>query len=79
MYITTAGEFEIGKPVLIAFTISGPNPIFKLKGTIARVETDGIAIKFEEMSPLSKKYLNDLLWDEDSEEIMTTHLGRDSL
>ena len=63
MYITTSGEFEIGKPVGLVFTILGPNPTFKLKGTIVRVEPDGIAIKFEKMSPISKKYLNDLLWE----------------
>lgn len=62
MYITTSGKFEIDKPVRLIFIIPNSGPIFKLKGKIVRVETDGIGIKFEKMSPLSKQILDKLLW-----------------
>ena len=61
VYINTAGKFEIDKEAIVVFAIPNHDSTFKLKGTVVRVEEDGIAIKFEKMSPYSKKMINEQL------------------
>ncbi len=67
VYINTADEVEIDKGAMVVFAIPGHDSTFKLKGTVVRVEEDGIAIKFGKMSPYSKKMLNEVLLEIKSE------------
>ncbi len=61
VYINTAGTVEMGKDAMVVFAIPDADITLKLKGTVVRVEEDGIAIKFEKMSPYSKKMINEQL------------------
>jgi hypothetical protein len=61
VYINTAGTVEKGKDAMVVFTIPDADITLKLKGTVVRVEENGIAIKFEKMSTYSKKMINEQL------------------
>jgi len=68
IYINTSGKFEANKNVRVVFTIPGSDKPFKLEGMIVRVEQNGIAIKFSNITPYFKKMLDDIIWtDKDSD------------
>ncbi|MCP3871534.1 MAG: PilZ domain-containing protein [Desulfobacteraceae bacterium] len=66
IYINTSGKFETNKSVRIVFSIPGYDKPFKLKGIIIRVEEDGLAIQFEDVTPYFKKILDDVLWENEN-------------
>lgn len=61
VYIKTSGNFEMKEIVKIVFTIPGYDKPFKLTGTIVRVEDNGIAIRFDEITPYFKKILDEAI------------------
>ena len=65
VYINTSGVFEIDKQVRVVFTVPGHETPFKLHGKIVRIEQDGMAIKFENMTPYFKKILDDAIWKDE--------------
>lgn len=65
IFINAQGNFKTDKDVRIVFTVPGHNKPFKLKGTIIRVQEDGIAIQFNETSPFFKDFLDQTIWKED--------------
>ncbi len=62
IYINTSGKFEANKNVRVVFTIPGIDKPFKLEGMIVRVEQNGMAIKFSNITPYFKKMLDDIIW-----------------
>ncbi len=63
IYINTSGKFEASKSVRVVFSVPGYDKPFKLTGMIVRVEQDGMAIKFENITPYFKKILDDVIWE----------------
>ncbi len=63
VFIKASGKFEIEKEVRLVFSFPDQEKPFKLKGRIARIETDGIGIEFEKISPYFKKILDDVIWE----------------
>ncbi len=63
IYINTAGKFEANKDVRIVFSVPGYDKPFKLKGMIVRVEQNGMAVRFENITPYFKQILDDVIWD----------------
>lgn len=63
IYINTSGKFEINKNVRVVFSVPGIDKPFKLTGNIIRVEQDGLAIKFKNITPYFKKILDDAIWE----------------
>ena len=61
IYINTPGRFNLKEKVKVVFTIPGYEKPFKLTGRIVRVEEQGIAIQFEEITPYFKKILDDAI------------------
>jgi hypothetical protein len=62
IYINTSGKFEANENVRVVFTIPGIDKPFKLEGMIVRVEQNGMAIKFANITPYFKKMLDDVIW-----------------
>jgi len=62
LFINASGKFEPHKSVRVVFTLPEYNKPFKLQGSIVRVEENGFAIKFENITPYFKKLLDDLIW-----------------
>ncbi|MFA5906106.1 MAG: PilZ domain-containing protein [Desulfobacula sp.] len=62
LFINVCGKFETRKNVRVVFTVPGYHKPFKLQGSIVRVEENGIAIKFENITPYFKKILDDVIW-----------------
>ncbi len=65
LFINASGKFEAHKSVRVVFTVPGYNKPFKLQGSIVRVEENGLAIKFENITPYFKKILDDVIWEND--------------
>jgi len=63
IYINTSGKFETNKSVRVVFSVPGIDRPFKLKGMIVRVEQDGLAIKFKNITPYFKNLLDDVIWE----------------
>ncbi len=63
VFINTSGKFEINKSARVVFTVPGYDKPFKLQGIIVRVEDNGVAIKFENITPYFKKILDDVIWE----------------
>ncbi len=63
VFINTSGKFAINKSARVVFTVPGYDKPFKLQGMIVRVEDNGVAIKFENITPYFKKILDDVIWD----------------
>ncbi len=63
LFINVSGKFETNKSVRVVFTVPGYHKPFKLQGGIVRVEDNGIAIKFENITPYFKKILDDVIWE----------------
>jgi len=66
IFINVSGQFEINRDVRVVFSVPGYDKPFKLKGRIVRVEQNGIAIKFENITPYFKKILDDVIWENES-------------
>lgn len=66
LFINVCGKFETRKSVRVVFTVPGYNKPFKLQGSIVRVEENGIAIKFENITPYFKKILDDVIWENEN-------------
>jgi hypothetical protein len=62
VFIKASGKFDTHKDVRLVFSVPGYNKPFKLKGMIVRVEQNGIAIEFENMTPYFKKILDEVIW-----------------
>lgn len=52
---------DIGTSVKIVFSLPGQAQPFKLNGTVARIDSDGIGIRFSEMTPYVRNHLDNLL------------------
>lgn len=63
IFINTSGKFETNKSVRVVFSVPGFDKPFKLQGMIVRVEKNGLAIKFENITPYFKKILDDVIWE----------------
>jgi len=63
IFINTSGKFKTKKSVRIVFSVPGVDKPFKLRGRIVRVEENGMAIKFENITPYFKKILDDVIWE----------------
>jgi PilZ domain len=63
IYIKASEKFELNRSVRIVFSIPGHNKPFKLQGIIIRVDVNGIAIKFENITPYFMNILDDVIWD----------------
>ncbi|NOX34372.1 MAG: hypothetical protein GXP56_11675 [Deltaproteobacteria bacterium] len=63
IYINTSGKFETNKSVRVVFSVPGIDKPFKLQGMIVRVEQNGMAIKFENITPYFKQILDDVIWE----------------
>ena len=61
-FINASGKFAPDQDVRVVFTIPGFEKPFKLQGKIVRVEANGIAIKFEDITPYFKTILDDAIW-----------------
>ena len=62
VYIRTGMKFEIGKSARVVFLIPDYDIPLKLHGEITRVDKDGIAIRFDEVSSYFKKTIDDAIW-----------------
>ncbi len=63
VYINTAGaKFELGKSARVAFSVPHHDTPFKLHGEVTRIDKDGIAIRFDKVSPYFEKALNGAIW-----------------
>lgn len=66
VYINTGGvEFETGKSVRVVFSIPRHDTPFKLHGKITRIDKDGIAIRFDKVSPYFVKTLDGAIWKDE--------------
>jgi|JFJP01.1.fsa_nt_gi hypothetical protein len=63
IYIKAYKKFEVNRSLRVVFSVPGHKKPFKLQGTIVRVETDGMAIKFENITPYFQKILDDVIWE----------------
>jgi PilZ domain len=63
IFINTSGEFENKKTIRLVFSVPGVDKSFKLQGVIVRVEENGIAVKFENITPYFKKILDSVIWE----------------
>lgn len=63
LYINTTGKFEPDKTVRVVFSVPGADKSFKLQGMIVRVDENGIAIQFENITPYFKKILDNIIWE----------------
>lgn len=62
IYIKMARKFQGEKEVKVVFSVPGQGRPFKLDGEIVRVESNGIAITFKDLSPYIKDMLDDTIW-----------------
>ena len=62
IYIRTSGKFKANEKVRVVFTVPEIERPFKLEGMIVRVEQDGMAVKFENITPYFKKFLDGTIW-----------------
>lgn len=63
IYINTSGKFTANKDVRIVFSVPGYDKPFKLQGMIVRVEQNGMAVRFENITPYFKQILDDVIWE----------------
>ena len=63
IFVRVKGKFDPGESVRLGFSIPGYDKPFKLEGKIVRVEKEGVAIRFEKVSPYFKKMLDDMIWN----------------
>lgn len=63
VFINTKGNFKPNISARVVFSVPGFDTPFKLKGNIVRVEENGIAIKFDNVTPYFKKFLDDAIYE----------------
>lgn len=63
IFIDTSGKFEVDNEVRIVFNVPGYDKPFKMRGVIVRVESGGMAVKFEDITPYFKQILDDAIWE----------------
>ncbi len=63
VFINVAGRFEKNKAVQVVFSLPAQERPFKLQGEIIRVEKNGIAIQFNEVSPYFTQILDKAIWE----------------
>jgi len=63
IFINTSGKFQANETVRVVFSVPGIEKPFKLEGMIVRVEQNGMAIKFEKITPYFKKMLDEMIWN----------------
>ena len=63
IFINTSGKFKSNEKVRVVFSVPGIDKPFKLEGMIVRVEQNGMAIKFEKITPYFKKMLDEMIWN----------------
>lgn len=63
IFINASGKFKLKKSVRIVFSVPGVDKPFKLRGIIVRVEENGMAIKFENITPYFKEILDGVIWE----------------
>jgi Tfp pilus assembly protein PilZ len=52
VYIQTDGNFYVGQTITLTFSLHKDKDIMSVKGKVARIDTGGIGVKFEEALPL---------------------------
>ena len=62
VYITSSGPFDTEKSVRVVLSIPGRPKPYKLDGTIVRVDENGMAIQFENVTPYFKEILDSVIW-----------------
>lgn len=62
VYIKTDMKFEIGKSARVVFSIPGHDIPLKLNGEITRIETGGMAIRFDGVNSYLKEILDEAIW-----------------
>lgn len=63
LFLNASGKFEINKNVRVVFSVPGYDKPFKLQGVIVRVEKNGVAIQFANITPYFKQILDDVIWE----------------
>lgn len=61
VFVKSRMKPDIGTSVKIVFSLPGQAKPFKLDGTVARIDSDGIGIRFSEMAPYVRNHLDNLL------------------
>jgi hypothetical protein len=62
IYIDASGAIDTDKSVRVVFSIPGRDKPYKLDGTVVRVDENGMAIKFESVTPYFKEILDSAIW-----------------
>ena len=62
IFINTSGKFKVNEKARVVISVPGIDKPFKLGGMIVRVEQNGMAIKFEKITPYFKKMLDEMIW-----------------
>lgn len=64
LYIAAQGKFKVGEPARVVFAIPGCNGAkpFKLYGKTIWTDQKGVAIQFEQVTPLFLSVLDEALW-----------------
>ncbi|WP_457553251.1 PilZ domain-containing protein [Desulfobacula sp.] len=63
IFIKTSGKFEPDTILRMVFSIPGIDKSYKLQGTVVRVEENGFAVNFENITPYFKKLLDTAIWE----------------
>lgn len=58
VFIETTEPFSVGDKIFLTLSYSNAPRPFKVEGEVARIETDGIGIKFKRVSPVQKQLIN---------------------
>ncbi|WP_022663891.1 PilZ domain-containing protein [Desulfospira joergensenii] len=62
VFINTTGRLDPAGTVQVVFSLPKYEKPFKLQGEITRIEKNGIAIRFREVSPYFNQILDDAIW-----------------
>jgi len=58
VFIETTEPFTVGDKIFLTLSYSNAPRPFKVEGEVARIEPDGIGIKFKMISPVQKQLIN---------------------
>lgn len=62
VFIRMKGKFEPGTQARFVLELPGTETPLKLSGHITRVEDDGIAIQFDNITAYFQSFLNNIIW-----------------
>lgn len=62
VFVNANARLERSGTVSVVFSLPGQERPFKLKGEITRVEKEGIAIRFRDVSPYFNQILDQAIW-----------------